>query len=495
MNKYILSVDAGTSSSRAILFNKNGEINGISQYEFKQYYPKNGWVEHDPIEIWNTQIKAIKDVLIQSRISANRIYSIGITNQRETTVIWNKETGIPIYNAIVWQDRRTKAYCNQLKSENFESIFTNKTGLLLDPYFSGTKIKWIFDNHPKLYELTKENKIAFGTIDTWIIWQLTKGKQHITDVTNASRTLLYNIHELKWDSELLDILSIPENILPKVVSSSEFIGFANENILGAEIPITAIAGDQQASLFGQMCITEGDIKNTYGTGCFCMMNTGQKIVKSKNKMLSTIAYQINGETNYAIEGSVFIGGSLIQWLRDQLEIISSASEIETLANSVIDNGGLTFISALSGLGAPYWDPNATGSILGITTKTNKGHIARAALEAIAIRSYEIISNMEKDSKIKFSSLKVDGGASVNNLLMQIQCNILQKNVIRPKLTECTSLGIAFLSGLASGYWNSMEDLKNIWHTEKIFTPQNKDQHLISNWNEKMKILHLKQKKY
>ena len=318
MNKYILSVDAGTSSSRAILFNKNGEINGISQYEFKQYYPKNGWVEHDPIEIWNTQLKAIKDVLIQSQISANRIYSIGITNQRETTVIWNKETGIPIYNAIVWQDRRTKAYCNQLKSENLESIFTHKTGLLLDPYFSGTKIKWIFDNHPKLYELTKENKIAFGTIDTWLIWQLTKGKNHITDVTNASRTLLYNIHELKWDTELLDILSIPENILPKVVSSSEFIGFANENILGAEIPITAIAGDQQASLFGQMCITEGDIKNTYGTGCFCMMNTGQKIVKSKNKMLSTIAYQINGETNYAIEGSVFIGGSLIQWLRDQL---------------------------------------------------------------------------------------------------------------------------------------------------------------------------------
>ena len=491
MNKYILSVDAGTSSSRAILFNKNGEINGISQYEFKQYYPKNGWVEHDPIEIWNTQLKAIKDVLIQSQISANSIYSIGITNQRETTVIWNKETGIPIYNAIVWQDRRTKAYCNQLKSENFESIFTHKTGLLLDPYFSGTKIKWIFDNHPKLYELTKENKIAFGTIDTWLIWQLTKGKKHITDVTNASRTLLYNIRELKWDTELLDILSIPENILPKVVSSSEFFGFANENILGAEIPITAIAGDQQASLFGQMCITEGDIKNTYGTGCFCMMNTGQKIVKSKNKMLSTIAYQINGETNYAIEGSIFIGGSLIQWLRDQLEIISSSSEIETLANSVIDNGGLTFISALSGLGAPYWDPNATGSILGITTKTNKGHIARAALEAIAIRSYEIISNMEKDSKIKFSTLKVDGGASVNNLLMQIQCNILQKNVIRPKLTECTSLGIAFLSGLASGYWNSMEDLKNIWYTEKIFTPQNKDQHLISNWNEKMKILHLK----
>ena len=491
MNKYILSIDAGTSSSRAVLINKKGEIIGISQHEFKQYYPKNGWVEHDPIEIWNTQLKAIKDVLIKNQISANQIHSIGITNQRETSVVWDLDTGIPVYNAIVWQDRRTKEYCQQLKSENLETFFTNKTGLLLDPYFSGTKIRWIFENNPKLYHQAKNNKIAFGTIDTWLIWNLTSGKKHVTDVTNASRTLLFNIHNLKWDNELLKILNIPKNILPKVVSSSEFVGNTNEKILGYRVPISGIAGDQQASLFGQMCINKGDVKNTYGTGCFCMMNTGEKIVKSKNKMLSTIAYQINGKTNYAIEGSVFIGGSLIQWLRDQLKIISSSYEIEALANTVPDNGGVTFISALSGLGAPYWNPNATGSILGITRKTNKGHIARAALEAIAIRSYEIISFMEKDSEINFSSLKVDGGAAVNNLLMQIQSNILQKNVIRPKFTECTSIGVAFLSGLASNYWNSIDDLKSIWHIDKIFKPERNEQKIISNWNEKMKTLYYK----
>ena len=343
-----------------------------------------------------------------------------------------------------------------------------------------------FRNNPNLKEIVKEGKLAFGTIDTWLIWKLTNGSKHVTDITNASRTLLFNIHSLKWDEELINILNIPRNILPEVVSNSEFIDNTSFNILGAKIPITAIAGDQQASLFGQMCLNKGDVKNTYGTGCFCIMNTGEKIVKSNNKMLTTIAYQLNGETKYAIEGSVFVGGSLIQWLRDQLGIISNASEIEDLANSVEDSGGITFISALSGIGAPYWNPDAFGSIFGITRKTNKGHIARAALEAIAIRTKEIISCMEKDAKIKFSSLKVDGGACNNDLLMQIQSNIINKKVIRPKFTECTSLGIAFLSGLASGYWNSIEDLKNIWKSEKIFEPQSEDQRFLRNWNNRIK---------
>ena len=379
MNKYILSIDAGTSSSRAVITDKKGQVMGVSQYEFTQYFPNDGWVEHNPLEIWNSQLKAIKDVLKKTNISAEMIHSLGITNQRETTVIWNKETGEPVYNAIVWQDRRTKDLCEKLKNKNLETIFQNKTGLLLDPYFSGTKIKWILENNPELIEIIKEDKLAFGTIDTWLIWKLTNGAKHVTDVTNASRTLLFNIHTLKWDEELINLLDIPKNILPEIVSSSEFVDDISVNILGAKIPITAIAGDQQASLFGQMCLYEGDVKNTYGTGCFCIMNTGKKIVKSKNKMLTTIAYQLNGKTKYAIEGSVFVGGSLIQWLRDQLGIISHASEIEDLANSVENSGGITFISALSGLGAPYWSPDPFGSIIGITRKTNKGHIARAAL--------------------------------------------------------------------------------------------------------------------
>lgn len=488
MKKYILSIDAGTSSSRAVIIDKRGQIIGVSQYEFSQLFPNDGWVEHDPLEIWNTQLKAIKNVLKKTNISPEMIHSLGITNQRETTVIWNKKTGIPVYNAIVWQDRRTKNLCEKLKKENLESTFQEKTGLFLDPYFSGTKIKWILENNPSLLKEAKSEKLAFGTIDTWLIWKLTNGSKHVTDVTNASRTLLFNIHSLKWDEELIKILNIPKSILPAVISSSEFVGNVSKNILGFEIPITAIAGDQQASLFGQMCLNEGDVKNTYGTGCFCMMNTGEKIVKSNNKMLTTIAYQLNGKTNYAIEGSVFTGGSLIQWLRDQLGIISKASEIEELAKSVVDSGGITFISALAGIGAPYWEPNAYGSIIGITRKTNKGHIARAALEAIAIRIYEIISCMEKDANIKFSSLKVDGGASVNDLLMQIQSNIINKKVIRPKFTECTSLGVAFLSGLASGYWNSIDELKDIWKPDRIFKPKEEDQKILYNWNKRIKNL-------
>ena len=488
MNKYILSIDAGTSSSRAVVVNILGEIIGISQYEFQQFFPKNGWVEHDPMEIWNTQLRAIKDVLKKTNINANMIQSIGITNQRETTVIWNKNTGLPVYNAIVWQDRRTADYCDDLKSKNLEQKFTDKTGLLLDPYFSGTKIKWILENDPKLFQLAKANQLAFGTIDSWLIWNLTCGEVHVTDVTNASRTLLFNIHSLEWDQELLNILNIPYNILPKIVSNSEFIAHINDDILGQEIPITAIAGDQQSALFGQMCFNKGDVKNTYGTGCFSMMNTGSQIVKSSNKMLTTVAYQINGTTNYAIEGSVFIAGSLIQWLRDGLGIISKAYEIELLAESETTNGGLTLIPALTGLGAPYWNPDVKGAIFGITRNTSKGHIARAALESIAIRTYEIILSMEKDANIKFSSLKVDGGASNNNLLMQIQSDLLQKEVIRPMVTECTALGVAFMSGLGSGYWSSLEDLKKLNKKNDTFKPKESKQELLLNWNKHIKTL-------
>ena len=490
MEKYILSIDAGTSSSRAIIVDKKGNIKGISQFEFPQIFPKEGWVEHNPNEIWETQLKAIKEVLKKTKISPEMIHSLGIANQRETTVIWNKQTGEPVYNAIVWQDRRTADICDDLKKQNLETLFQNKTGLLLDPYFSGTKIKWIFDNNPSLHELAENNQLAFGTIDSWLIWKLTSGKEHVTDVTNASRTLIFNIKELKWDQELIDLFGIPNNILPKVVSCSEYIGKIAKDILGFEIPITGIAGDQQASLFGQMCLEEGDIKNTYGTGCFCMMNTGEKIVKSKNKLLSTIAYQLDNKTYYAIEGSIFTGGSLIQWMRDQLNIISNSSEIESLASSVKDNGGVTFIPALTGLGAPYWNPKATGSIMGITISTKKGHIARAALEAIAIRTYEIIQNMQKDANTKFTNLKVDGGASNNNLLMQIQSNLIEAKVIRPVITETTAIGAAFLAGLGSGYWESVEDLKNIWKHDKEFSPDSSDKkNILSKWNERINILY------
>ena len=490
MEKYILSIDAGTSSSRALIIDKKGSIKGISKFEFPQIFPKEGWVEHNPNEIWETQLKAIKEVLKKTKTSPERIHSLGITNQRETTVIWNKKSGEPVYNAIVWQDRRTAEICDDLKKQNLESIFQNKTGLLLDPYFSGTKIKWIFDNNPSLFKLAENNQLAFGTIDSWLIWNLTNGKQHVTDVTNASRTLIFNIKELKWDQELIDLIGIPDNILPKVVSCSEHVGNTEKNILGAEIPITGIAGDQQASLFGQMCLEEGDIKNTYGTGCFCMMNTGEKIVKSKNRLLSTIAYQINNKTFYAIEGSIFTAGSLVQWLRDQLGIISNSSEIESLASTVKDSGGVTFIPALSGLGAPYWNPKATGSILGITRGTEKGHIARAALEGIAIRTYEIIQNMQKDANTQFTNLKVDGGASNNNLLMQIQCNLIDANVIRPVITETTALGVGYLAGLGSGYWKSIEDLKNIWKHDRKFIPEiSNKENILSKWKETINVLY------
>ena len=488
MKKYILAIDAGTTSSRAILFDKLGNQVSISQFEFTQIFPKESWVEHNPNEILETQLKAIKEVVTKSKINVEEIDSIGITNQRETTVIWNKHTGEPVYNAIVWQDRRTANFCDLLKENGHENIFYEKTGLVLDAYFSGTKIKWILDQNEKNKIAAQRGDLLFGTIDTWLIWNLTNKKHHVTDCTNASRTLLYNIHELKWDDELISILDIPFNLLPKVLDSSQRVGNIDSSILGTEIPICGIAGDQQAALFGQMCLEPGDAKNTYGTGCFCMMNTGTKAVKSKNKMLTTIGWKINGQINYALEGSVFIAGALIQWLRDQLQIISNASEIESLAKTVKDSGGVTFISALSGLGAPYWNPSATGSIMGITRGTKKGHIARASLEAIALRSMEIINEMEKDSGTKFKNLKVDGGASNNDLLMQIQSNLLQSRVVRPKLTETTALGVAFFSGLASGFWSSIDELKSIWEVDKEFLPENDAscREIIENWNKRIR---------
>ena len=486
--KYILSIDAGTTSSRSIIFDKDGNQIGISQYEFTQIFPKEGWVEHDPLEIWETQKKSIKDCIRKCKIEISDIAAIGITNQRETTVIWDKKSGKPVYNAIVWQDRRTAEICNDLLKKNLSEKFVEKTGLVIDSYFSGTKIKWILDSNPQLRKRAEKGELAFGTIDTWLIWKMTNGKLHVTDVTNASRTLLFNITTLKWDDELLNLLNVPKNILPKVVSSSEIIGDTSKDLFGIAIPISGIAGDQHAALFGQLCINEGDIKNTYGTGCFCIMNTGDKIVKSKNKMLSTIAWKIDNKVTYAIEGGVFVAGALIQWLRDKLKIINKASEIEELASTVKNNGGVTFLPSLSGLGAPYWDPKATGAIIGITRGTENGHIALAALESIALRTREIIVEMEKDAGIKFKSFKVDGGASENNLLMQIQSNFLNKIVVRPKITETTALGAAFFAGLAVGFWPSIDSLKSIWKKDISFSP-NKDKNIdrtIELWNQRIK---------
>lgn len=483
--KYILAIDAGTTSSRAILFDKSGQQKAIAQYEFPQYFPKESWVEHNANEIWETQLKAVKEVLATETIASNEIAAIGITNQRETTIIWDRKTGEPVHNAIVWQDRRTASICEDLSKH--ASTFLNKTGLILDAYFSGTKIKWILDSDPNIRQRAEAGELAFGTVDAWLIWKLTNGKVHTTDVTNASRTLIYNIHDLCWDEELLNLLDIPASLLPTVVSSSEIVGETTEDVLGVSLPISGIAGDQQAALFGQLCLAAGDVKNTYGTGCFCIMNTGEKAVASNNKMLTTIGWQRNGKTFYALEGSIFIAGALIQWLRDQLQIIQAAPEVEALAKTVKDNGGVTFVPALSGLGAPYWDPEATGAIMGITRGTEKGHIARAALEAIALRSRDIIIEMQKDAKAEFSTLKVDGGATGNDLLMQIQADLLQKEVVRPNTTETTALGAAFFAGLAVGFWKDEDELKSVWEEDKTFYPQDNPntERILSLWTKRI----------
>lgn len=483
MKKYVLAIDAGTTSSRAILFDQNGQQVGVAQYEFPQYFPKEGWVEHDANEIWDTQLRAIKSVLVEYGVQASEISAIGITNQRETTVVWDRDTGKPVGKAIVWQDRRTAATCQQLTSQGKDAVFLQKTGLVLDAYFSGTKIKWILDQDAALKEKARNGGLAFGTVDSWLIWNLTNGNYHVTDVTNASRTLLFNIHTLEWDQELLDILDVPQSMLPSVVDSSQVIGQTEVSLLGEAIPISGIAGDQQAALFGQLCLKPGEVKNTYGTGCFAIMNTGNQPVQSKNKMLTTIGWKIGDEVVYALEGSVFIAGALIQWLRDNLGIIKSASEVESLAGSVEDNGGVTFIPALSGLGAPHWDAGATGAIFGITRGTSKGHIARAALEAIALSSRDIIVAMEKDAGTKFTNLKVDGGASNNNLLMQMQANLLGEKVIRPKITETTAIGAAFLAGLATGFWKDIHALQSLWQEDRVFTPNQllDTDKIIKNW--------------
>lgn len=484
MQKYILSIDSGTTSNRAILFNHSGEITAFEQQEFEQIFPQPGWVEHNPLTIWKTQLNVILNLLKKQNVLPGQIDGIGITNQRETTIIWNRETGEPIYNAIVWQDRRTAGMCDELKRRDTDDLFSKKTGLVIDAYFSATKIKWILDNTKSAHKLAKAGKLAFGTIDTWLIWKLTGGKIHITDVTNASRTMLFNIHTLKWDEELLALLNIPKEILPTVKSSSEIYGKTDSCLLGTEIPISGIAGDQQAALFGQMCIDEGMVKNTYGTGCFVVMNTGNKPITSKHKLLTTIAWQINGNVTYALEGSIFMAGAIVQWLRDNLGIIKSSSEIESLANQVKNSGGISFIPGFTGLGAPYWDQYATGTIFGLSRGTNKAHIARAALEAIAIQSMEVIKIMVEESGIKLHELRVDGGAAVNNLLLQLQANAINAVVIRPKISETTALGAAYLAGLATGFWKDLEELKNQWQADKKFSPAENNQSFttaIANW--------------
>ncbi|CAI8227419.1 MAG: Glycerol kinase [Flavobacteriaceae bacterium] len=487
MKKYILSLDAGTTSSRAILFDRKGKQIAMAQQEFTQIFPKKGWVEHDPQEIWDTQRNAVTAVLKKAGVSAEEIDSIGITNQRETTLIWERASGKPVFNAIVWQDRRTAGTCEELIDQGKAAIFTEKTGLVVDAYFSATKIKWILDNDPELRQRATAGELAFGTVDSWLIWQLTGGVNHVTDATNASRTMIYNIHKGAWDDELLEILDIPKALLPEVINSSEVVGTTNPALFGSAIKIAGIAGDQQAALFGQLCVQPGDVKNTYGTGCFCIMNTGKKAVASKNKMLTTIAWQIDGSVTYAIEGSIFTAGALVQWLRDQLHMIDAADAIEDLAASVSDNGGITFVPALAGLGAPYWDPHATGAIMGITRGTEKGHIARAALEAIALRSRDIIIEMQKDAGVDFKTLKVDGGASNNNLLMQIQANLIDAHVIRPKVTETTAMGAAFLAGLATGFWSSIAALSALWEKDQTFIPVNdkQTQKTIELWNDRL----------
>ena len=484
MQRYILSLDAGTTSNRAILFNYSGEIVAVAQQEFEQIYPQSGWVEHNPETIWETQFQVLKEVLKKAHIKADQIESIGITNQRETTILWNRKTGKPVYNAIVWQDRRTADTCDDLKAQGLEKMIADKTGLVVDAYFSGTKIRWILDNVPGAKKLAEEGNLAFGTVDTWLVWKLSGGKLHVTDVSNASRTMIYNIHTLQWDEELLKILNIPASVLPDVKPSSLVYGTTDADLVGYGIPIGGIAGDQQAALFGQMCINPGMVKNTYGTGCFVVMNTGNQPIVSKHKLLTTIGWQIGNEVTYALEGSIFMGGAVVQWLRDQIGIIRSSSEIEALAGQVEDSGGVALVQGFVGLGAPHWDQYATGAIIGLRRASTKAHIARAALEAIAFSSMEVIETMVDDSGIELNELRVDGGASVNNLLMQIQADAIQTKLVRPKITETTALGVAYLAGLATGYWQNLDEIVHQWQADQIFEPGSdvsKIKTVITDW--------------
>ena len=471
MKKYILALDQGTSSSRAIVFDQQGKPKAVSQKEFTQIFPRPGWVEHNPMEIWSSQASVIAEAITSIGINGQNIAGIGITNQRETTIVWDAETGEPVYNAIVWQDRRTSRYCDRLKKEGRTDFIRNKTGLIIDAYFSATKVRWILDNVEGARQKAEEGRLRFGTVDTWLVWMLTRGQVHVTDVSNASRTMLFNIHTLQWDKDLLELFNIPESMMPQVKSSSEIYGYTKATLFAYEVPIAGMAGDQQAALFGQMCTEPGSVKNTYGTGCFLLMNSGEKPIMSSNNLLTTVAWKIGDTVNYALEGSIFVAGSVVQWLRDGLGIIRSSSDIEKLAKSVPDNGGVYFVPALTGLGAPYWDQYAKGSLYGISRGTTAGHIARAALEGIAFQTMDIVKAMEKDAECTLKELKVDGGASRNNLLMQFQADILGTSVIRPKVTETTALGAAYLAGLAVGYWDSIDHIKSQWAVEKEFEPQ------------------------
>ena len=470
MQKYILALDQGTTSSRAIVFDHSGKICSVAQKEFTQHFPKPGWVEHDPNEIWSSEAAVIAEAISAIDINGLDIAAIGITNQRETTIVWDIDTEEPIYNAIVWQDRRTAEYCDKLKAQGLVDKVREKTGLIIDAYFSGTKIKWILDNVPGARERAEKGKLRFGNVDSWLVWRLTRGEVHCTDVTNASRTMLFNINTLQWDDDLLKLLDIPRSMMPEVKSSSEVYGHTKTTIFAHEVPIAGIAGDQQSALFGQMCLTPGSIKNTYGTGCFVMLNIGDKPLLSKNNLLTTVAWKIGDEVKYALEGSIYVGGSVVQWLRDGLGFIKSSSEVEELASSVPDSGGVYFVPALTGLAAPYWDQYARGTIVGITRGTTRAHIARAALDGIAFQTYDIAQAMARDLGAPLTELKVDGGASRNNLLMQFQSNLLGIPVVRPKITETTALGAAYLAGLAVGFWKNIDEIKSQWQVERTFNP-------------------------
>ena len=468
--KAVLALDQGTTSSRAILYSHSGDILGVAQKEFSQIYPKSGWVEHNPIEIWDTQLAVARQVLSDCRVDTKEVAAIGITNQRETTVVWDRTTGQPVYNAIVWQDRRTADYCDLLKSTSDAVEITARTGLVVDPYFSGTKLRWILDHVPQARARAQKGELAFGTIDTWLLWKLTQGRVHKTDTSNASRTMLMNLESLSWDPVLLKQFEIPDSLLPQIVRSSEIYGQSDHALFGSEIPIAGIAGDQQAALFGQNCTQIGMAKNTYGTGCFMLMNVGPKPIPSTQRLLSSVGWTRPNQQCYVLEGSVFIAGAAVQWLRDGLGIIKSASEVEALAKQVTDSDGVYLVPAFAGLGAPHWDAYARGTIVGITRGTTSAHLARAALEGIAFQVADVLTAMEKDSSSKLTELRVDGGASANNLLMQFQADVMQCPVVRPKIIETTSLGAAYLAGLATGFWKNDSEIQSIWQAERRFDP-------------------------
>lgn len=489
MEQYILSLDQGTSSSRAMVFDHKGEMRAKAQKEFRQIFPQPGWVEHDPREIWSSQASVIAGAITSIGINGLDIAAIGITNQRETTMVWDRETGEPVYNAIVWQDRRTSAYCDSLKAAGKTEFIRQKTGLIIDAYFSATKVKWILEHVEGAMEKAKAGKLIFGTVDTWLIWKLTRGEVHVTDVTNASRTMLFNIHTLDWDEELLELFGIPRPMLPVVKSSSEVYGHTKTTLFAHKLPIAGIAGDQQAALFGQMCVEPGMVKNTYGTGCFLLMNSGGKPVFSHNNLLATIAWKIGDKVTYALEGSIFVGGAIVQWLRDGLGIIRSSAEIEALAQQVPDAGGVYFVPALTGLAAPYWNQYARGSISGISRGTTAAHIARAALEGIAFQTMDVVNAMVRDAGMELKELRVDGGAAANNLLMQFQADILHTTVIRPKVIETTALGAAYLAGLAVGYWKDIEEIKQQWQEDHRFEPSAEPQEVkrrTAGWEDAVK---------